>query len=84
MIERAATDWPAVLTPTLLAQYLGVRSPATLRRRVDALKKHGLADKDAALGGWLRTEIDKALARKRGIVPESDEIEGMLDKWRPQ
>lgn len=76
-------DWPAVLTPSDLALYLGARSSSTLNRRVHALKEYGLAEKDVELGGWLRSEIDAALARKRGIVTPDDALMGELEQWEP-
>ena len=82
-MAEPATDWPAVLTPPILARYLGVRSGSTLMRRVRALKLYGLKDKDVELGGWLRSEIDEALARKRGIVSPEDELMRELREWEP-
>ena len=76
-------QWPAVLTPPLLMQYLGVKSSSTLMRRVHALKRYGLPEKDSELNGWLRTEIDDALAKKRGIISSSAWLMGELEKWEP-
>lgn len=60
--------WPAILTPALLAEFLGCKGcDSTYQRRLKELRDSGLPEKDRGLGGWYRGLVETVLEKRCGL-----------------